>query len=156
VSTQCRTHRNVGRIFRGIAAAILLQTLWFKFTGAPESKFIFSTLGAEPWGRIGTGVIELVAAALLLRSRTAVLGAILSAGLMSGAILGHLTRLGIVVQGDGGLLFALAITVFGSSVITLCIFRQDIPFVGKFLAPACSLPDPGLADSMDSVRKEQP
>src|SRR3989304_612626 len=46
-------------------AAILFQTLFFKFTGAPESVYIFSKLGLEPWGRIGSGVAELVAAALL-------------------------------------------------------------------------------------------
>src|SRR5258706_15856023 len=87
-----------------IAAVILGQTLYFKFTGAPESVYIFSALGAEPWGRIGTGVLELVAVALLLYPRTPVLGAALAAGLMVGAIGAHLTRLGVEVQGDGGAL----------------------------------------------------
>lgn len=92
-----------------VAAAIILgQTLWFKFTGAPESVYIFSTLGMEPVGRIGSGVAELLAAVLLIFPRTAWLGALLALGIMGGAIMGHLTLLGIEVQGDGGTLFALA------------------------------------------------
>jgi hypothetical protein len=91
------------------AAVILLQTLFFKFTGAPESVYIFSTLGAEPWGRLGSGVVELVAAGLLLWPRFAALGALLGLGVMAGAIGAHLTKLGIEVQGDGGTLFGLAV-----------------------------------------------
>ena len=105
-------------VLRLVVAAILAQTLYFKFTGAPESVYIFQTLGIEPWGRIGSGVAELVAAVLLLLPRTAVWGAVLSLGVISGAILSHLTMLGIEVQGDGGLLFGLAVVVFvGSAVI---------------------------------------
>ncbi|MEO8637108.1 MAG: DoxX family protein, partial [Gemmatimonadales bacterium] len=99
-----------------VAAAILLQTLYFKFTGAPESVYIFTTLGLEPWGRIGSGVVELIAAILLLIPATAGFGAVLALGVISGAILSHLTKLGIEVQGDGGLLFGLAITVFVTSL----------------------------------------
>src|SRR5512147_2401710 len=98
-------------ILRGIAAVILLQTLYFKFTGAEESVYIFSKLGAEPVGRIGSGIIELIASILLLTPSTVSIGAIVAMGTMAGAILGHLTVLGIDVKGDGGLLFALAITV---------------------------------------------
>jgi hypothetical protein len=94
------------------AAIILLQTLFFKFTGAPESVYIFTTLGMEPVGRIGSGVAELAAAVLLAIPAWSWLGAALGVGIMSGAILSHLTVLGIPVQGDGGLLFALAVTVF--------------------------------------------
>lgn len=105
-------------VLRLVVAAILLQTLYFKFTGAPESVYIFQTLGAEPWGRLSSGVAELVAAVLLLVPRTAVWGAVLSLGIISGAILSHLTLLGIEVQGDGGLLFGLAVAVFvGSAAI---------------------------------------
>src|SRR5947207_15693441 len=82
---------------RIIAAVILLQTLFFKFTGARESVYIFSTLGAEPWGRIGSGVVELIAAVLLLTPRTAVYGAGLSLAVISGAIFSHLTKLGIAL-----------------------------------------------------------
>src|SRR5688500_11876414 len=91
-------------------ASILLQTLFFKFTGAEESVYIFSTLVAEPWGRIGSGVVELVAAVLLLVPATSPLGALMTIGLMVGAIGSHLTVLGIEVRGDGGLLFGLAVT----------------------------------------------
>ena len=93
------------------AAIILLQTLFFKFTGAPESVHIFSTLGVEPWGRLASGVAELVAAILLLTTRWNWLGAALAIGIMLGALGTHLTVLGIEVQGDGGLLFALALGV---------------------------------------------
>src|SRR5207247_5256342 len=101
-------------ILRGVAAVILLQTLFFKFTGAKESIYIFSTLGLEPWGRIGSGVAELIASVLLLYPRTVVYGAALSLAVISGAIVSHLTKLGITlpVVDDHGELFALAVVVF--------------------------------------------
>src|SRR6266487_4655330 len=94
-------------LLRIAAAIILLQTLFFKFTAAPESVYIFTKVGAEPWGRIGSGIIELFAAVLLLIPRTVWAGALLALGVMLGAIVSHLTVLGIEVQGDKGLLFAL-------------------------------------------------
>lgn len=117
-----------------IVAGILLQTLFFKFTGAAESVYIFSTLGAEPWGRIGSGVVELIAALLLLYPATITVGAVLALGVISGAIVSHLTVLGIEVQGDGGLLFFLALAVFVSSAAILILRRGDIPVVGVWLA----------------------
>lgn len=118
-------------------AIVLFQTLFFKFSGAEESKYIFSTLGMEPWGRIGSGVVELIAVVLLLHPKTVALGAILSAGVISGAIFSHLTKLGVVVKDDGGLLFALAVLVFVGSIAILIIRRTQIPFVGArwFAAP---------------------
>src|SRR6266478_10223893 len=103
---------------RGIAAVILLQTLFFKFTGAKESVYLFSTLGMEPWGRIGSGIAELIASMLLLLPTTVVFGAILSLGVISGAIFFHLTRLGITLPlvDDHGELFALAVVVFMCSL----------------------------------------
>lgn len=112
------------------AAAILGQTLFFKFTGAPESRYIFATLGVEPWGRIGTGVLELVAVALLLFPRTPALGAVLAMGLMGGAILSHLTKLGIEVQGDHGLLFTLALVTLVAAGIVALLRRRELPVVG--------------------------
>ena len=112
------------------AAVILLQTLFFKFTGAEESRFIFSTLGAEPWGRIASGVVELVAAALLLYPRTAAAGALLAMGVMAGAILAHVFFLGIVVKGDGGLLFALAVAVFLCGALVAYLRRVELPIIG--------------------------
>src|SRR5205085_10055037 len=98
-------------ILQLIAEAILFQTLFFKFTGAEESRYIFAKLGLEPWGRIGSGVVELIAVVLLLIPKTVPLGALLSLGVISGAIVSHITKLGFVVRNDGGLLFALAVTV---------------------------------------------
>jgi hypothetical protein len=120
-------------VLQVVVAVILLQTLFYKFTGAPESVYIFSTLGAEPWGRIGSGVVELIAAILLLVPATATLGAALAMGVMVGAILSHLTLLGIEIRGDGGLLFGLAITVFAASGVILLIRRGEIPVVGLWL-----------------------
>lgn len=115
-----------------LAAAILAQTLFFKFTGAPESVYIFSTLGMEPWGRIGTGVMEALAVVLLLLPRTSAIGAGLALGLMGGAIFFHLTRLGIEVQGDGGLLFKLALVVTAAAGVVLVLRRKELPLVGGF------------------------
>ena len=120
-------------VFQILVAAILLQTLYFKFTASEESVYIFTTLGVEPWGRIAAGVSELIAAALLLIPRAAVFGAIVSIGIISGAIMSHLTKLGFVVKDDGGLLFGLAITVFIASLAVLFLRRHEIPFVGKSL-----------------------
>ncbi len=117
-----------------LAAVILFQTLFFKFTGAEESKFIFSTLGVEPWGRYASAVFELIAVILLLHPRRAAVGALLSLGVISGAIISHLTRLGIEVRGDGGLLFALALTVFAASAGILVIRRTQLPLIGARLA----------------------
>ena len=115
------------------AAVILLQTLFFKFSGAEESVYIFTTLGMEPWGRIGSGVAELAASILLLIPATAPLGALLAMSLMAGAIASHLTVLGIEIQGDGGLLFALAVAVLVSAAVILAIRRAQIPVLGRYL-----------------------
>lgn len=115
-------------------AAILLQTLFFKFTGAPESVYIFETLGLEPVGRIGSGVAELVASVLLLVPGTAALGALVAAGVITGALGAHLTKLGIEVQGDGGLLFVLALVVFVGSLLVLWLRRRELPVIGARFA----------------------
>ena len=122
-----------------VVAGILLQTLFFKFTGAEESVYIFSTVGrflnvagVEPSGRIGSGVLELIASLLLIVPATASIGAILTMGVMAGAILSHLVILGIDVKGDGGLLFGLALTAFVASAIVLALRRAQIPVVIRF------------------------
>ena len=117
-------------LLRIAAAAILLQTLFFKFTGAPESVHIFETMGIEPWGRYASGIAELVAAVLLLLPRTVAVGAAMGAGIMVGAIGSHLTKLGIVVQDDGGTLFALAVVVFVACCVSLWLHRRELPVVG--------------------------
>ena len=135
-------------------AGILLQTLFFKFTGAEESVYIFSTVGrflniagVEPWGRIGSGVLELIASVLLIVPATASVGAILTMGVMAGAILSHLVVLGIDVKGDGGLLLGLALTAYAGSAIVLVgvsmVGGAECGLFGDYtLAP---LPDGGVA-----------
>jgi len=113
-------------ILRIVAAIILLQTLFFKFSAAPESVYIFSKLGLEPWGRIGSGIVELIASVLLLIPKTTSLGALLAVGVMSGALVAHLTKLGLVVQNDGGELFILALIVFICCFVLLVIFRKQL------------------------------
>jgi hypothetical protein len=113
-------------ILRIIAAIIMLQTLYFKFSAAEESVFIFSEIGIEPWGRIATGVFELIASILILFSPTLVFGAIIGVGLMSGAILSHLTVLGIEVKDDGGQLFAYALVVWLCCMVIIWLERQKI------------------------------
>lgn len=120
-------------ILRLTAAVILAQTLWFKFSAAPESVYIFDKVGLGAPGRIGSGIAELIAAILLLVPRTAWLGAVLALGVMGGAIISHLTILGIDVMGDHGELFALALTVATCSAVVLFLHRREIPIVGKLL-----------------------
>jgi len=112
---------------RAVAAAILLQTLFFKFTGAPESVYIFSQLGLEPWGRIASGIAELIASVLVLIPSTVAWGALFSLIIISAAILGHLTKLGIELPAvnDHGELFALAAVVFLCSGALIVIHRHD-------------------------------
>jgi uncharacterized membrane protein YphA (DoxX/SURF4 family) len=123
------TKRIISWVCRITAAVILLQTLFFKFTGAPESVYIFTKVGMEPWGRYGSGVVELIAAILLLTPGYAWLGALVGLGVISGAIVSHLTVLGIEVQGDHGLLFGLALAVFVTCAVTLILHRNQIPFL---------------------------
>jgi uncharacterized membrane protein YphA (DoxX/SURF4 family) len=122
-------------ILRILAALILLQTLFFKFSGAEESIYIFSTIGMEPWGRIGTGVLELIAALLILFPLTTAIGAALAMGLMAGAIFFHLTKLGINVKDDGGLLFTYALVVFISCAILVVVYRKDLVNFLNLLLP---------------------
>lgn len=126
----------VSWILQLLVAGILLQTLFFKFTGAEESVYIFTTLGLEPAGRIGSGVAELIAAVLLLVPATASIGGALAMAVMVGAIVSHLTVLGIEVRGDGGLLFALAVVVLVGSAVVVLIRRSQLPVVGRFFEVA--------------------
>jgi hypothetical protein len=118
-------------LLRLVAAVILLQTLFFKFTGAPESVYIFSTLGAEPWGRIGSGIVELIASVLLLTPRTVVFGAALAMVTMVGAIGSHIAKLGVALPavGDRGELFALAVIVFLCSAAVLYLHRNELRLI---------------------------
>jgi putative oxidoreductase len=129
----------VSWICRIVVAAILFQTLFFKFTGAEESKYIFSTVLSpelEAYGRIGSGIIELIAVLLLLIPRFTWLGSVIALGTISGAIMSHLSILGIEIKGDGGLLFALAVTVFVFSAVLLIVHRRELPLVGTHFSNA--------------------
>ncbi len=118
-------------VLRIIIALILLQTVFFKFTGAEESKQLFETLGMEPTGRLGSGLAELAAAVMVLAPATAAIGALLALGVMSGALVSHFTVLGINYNGDGGALFAMASIVFLASLATLYLHRTRIPVLGE-------------------------
>ncbi|MBA4145247.1 MAG: DoxX family protein [Cytophaga sp.] len=120
-------------ISRLLAAMIMLQTLYFKFTASEESVYIFSAIGMEPWGRIAVGIMELIASLLLIITSTAWLGALLSLGLMLGAIGMHLTLLGIEVKNDGGYLFILSLIVTVCSLYVLYSEREKITGVWKRL-----------------------
>jgi hypothetical protein len=119
-------------IVKLIVVVILVQTLYFKFTGAPESLYIFTKLGIEPYGRIGSGIVESIASVLLLIPRTTLLGALLGLGTMLGAILSHIFVLGIEVKNDGGTLFVLALITFLCCVILVFQNRDKISGLLKF------------------------
>lgn len=119
----------LSRVAAILAAIIFLQTLYFKFSAHPDSVYIFSALGMEPYGRIGIGIGELIAAILLVIPRTAGVGAVLGLGLISGAIFFHLTKLGIAVNGDGGKLFGLAVAVAVCCAYVAWAERKSIPVV---------------------------
>ena len=110
-------------------AVILLQTLRYKFLAHPDSVYIFSTIGLEPYGRIGIGIMELIASVLLFPKRTIWLGALLSVGLMAGALFSHLTQLGIEVKNDGGTLFYMALVTWILGLVVLWDERKNIPFI---------------------------
>lgn len=112
-------------ILRLIAAVIMLQTLYFKFTAHPQSVHLFTELGMEPWGRIGTGVVEFLASLLILYPRTTGIGATIGAGLMAGAIFFHLTKLGIKFDGDY-VLFMYAVVAFACCAILAVIYRSQL------------------------------
>lgn len=120
-------------VARIIAAAIMLQTLYFKFTAHPESVYIFSTLGIEPFGRIGSGIAELIASVLLLIPTTAWIGAFMGLGVMAGAIVSHLTVLGIDVRNDGGQLFYMALITFVCCLVVVIYERAKIVTITKNL-----------------------
>ena len=135
MSSLSKTEQIVSWCCRIVAAVILAQTLFFKFTGAEESIYIFSKVGLEPWGRYGSGIAELIATILLLAPRFAWAGALLALGVISGALVSHLTVLGLVVKDDGGLLFGLAITVFVTSAVAAFLHRRQIPVVSQLFKP---------------------
>lgn len=124
--------KNIILIIRIIIAVILIQTLRFKFTAHPDSVYIFTEAGLEPYGRIGIGVLELIAGILLLIPKTIWVGAITTIGLMFGAIFMHITKIGVIVNNDNGVLFITALLTLVLSTIVLYSYRSDIPFVENY------------------------
>ena len=127
--TLTRNQRIVSWICCLIAAAIMIETLFFKFTGAAESVYIFKRMGTEPWWRWGQGIWELLAAICLLTPRFRWAGGILTTGAMLAAILSHMTWLGYSIQGDHGLLFCMALVTFFAGFTVMMLHRHEIPFV---------------------------
>ena len=125
-------------ILRLVAAFIMLSTLYFKFTAHEQSVRLFTQLGMEPWGRIGTGIFELIASVLILYPRTTAWGAGLGAGLMAGAMFFHITKLGIEFDGDYGL-FTEALIAFICCIVLLIVFRNQVLDVLKRRRPAASM-----------------
>lgn len=123
--------KNIPLLLRFAVAIILIQTLRFKFTAHPDSVYIFNSLGLEPYGRISIGILELVSGILILIPKTVWLGATLTLGVLAGAIFFHITKLGIDVNNDGGILFFTAVITFIMSGIVLYLYRKDVPFINK-------------------------
>jgi len=126
--------KHIPFILRLIIAVILFQTLRFKFSAHPDSVYIFTQVGLEPFSRIGIGIAELLAGILLLIRKTAWIGLTLTLGIIGGAIMMHLTQLDIEIKGDGGVLFYTALVTFTLAAIVLYIYRKNIPIIGKKLS----------------------
>jgi putative oxidoreductase len=122
---------SISLILALVAAIILLQTLYFKFTAHPDSVYIFTQLGMEPYGRIGIGVMELITSILLLIPQTRPFGAVLGVGIISGALFFHLTKLGINVNNDGGTLFGLALVTFICCALLVVVERKKLPILNR-------------------------
>ncbi len=118
---------------RLIIAIILIQTLRFKFTAHPDSVYIFTKVGFGPYGRVGIGILELIASILLIIRKTAWLGALIALGVLLGAVMMHLTILGIEIEKDGGVLFATALVTAMLSAVVFYFHRDQIPLIGKHL-----------------------
>ncbi|SHJ15922.1 DoxX family protein [Flavobacterium terrae] len=121
---------NLQLVLKIALAIILVQTLFFKFTASQESVYIFSKLNVEPYGRIGSGIIELFASFLLFFKRTKFYASLTVLGTMLGAIVSHVTVLGIEVMNDGGMLFLLASVCFFISAYLVFLYKND--FINDF------------------------
>ena len=112
-------------VIRIAISLIYLQTLYFKFTAHPDSVYIFSKLGLEPYGRIGIGMLELIVAILLVLNKTKLLSIIVSLGIITGAIASHLLVIGITIKEDHGGLFTLAIIIFTLNIVLIYLHKTD-------------------------------
>jgi hypothetical protein len=108
-----------------LAALIFLQTLYFKFSAHPDSVYIFTKIGGEPYLPKGSGIAELGIGLLLLYPKTSHYGALPGLLLMLGAIGQYQFVPGINVNNHGGTLFALALITLISCVIVLVLKRKN-------------------------------
>ncbi len=125
-------HPLLTRAAQGIAAMLLLMAAAMKFLGDPGSVEVFMRLGMDPAGRYLIAAIELMAAMLLL-SPFAALGSVIATGVMCGAIIAHVTQLGLVVNDDGGRLFGMLVVVLVCVGYVLISRRKEIPLIGNTL-----------------------
>ncbi len=125
--TLTRRQRVVCLVCCLIAAGIMIETLFFKFTAAPESVYIFKRMGTEPWMRWVQGLWELAASIGLLVPDLRWAGGVLTTGAMAAAILSHMTWLGYSIQGDHGLLFSMALVTFTCGFTVMWTYRHHIP-----------------------------
>ena len=133
--------KNLTLVFKIIISIILLQTLYFKFTGQIESKYIFSKLMAEPYGRFATGIIELFASIFLFIPTLQFLGLGMILGSMFGALTSHIFVLGLAIKGnfegqtvqdDHGILFTLLLVILFSSFVIISLnFYDFIEYIKK-------------------------
>jgi len=121
-----KTNNIILWVSRSLAAIIMLQTLYYKFSGAAESVYIFNAVHLGTPGRIGSGIAELIASILILMPKTSVYGAILAVGVMAGAIASHLFILGLEVMGDHGQLFIYAVLVTLSSLYIIWVSKEQL------------------------------
>jgi len=112
------THHPIVWILRFVAAYILITAAFMKFNGAEIDIKLFSHIGMEPHGRILIGILELAAAIFILIPQSTIYGAFLGLGVMTGAIIGHLTVIGL-----GGI--HMAIIVFVCCLILIYLRRND-------------------------------
>ena len=126
-----KTTTIISWVLRLAIAIIFIQTLYFKFTAHPDSVYIFSELGVEPYGRVGLGIIELITAILLMVNSTKIIAIFLSIGIIIGAIGSHILVIGTSVQGDGGGLFALAWVVLLAGIVLLFIHKKELNIFRK-------------------------
>lgn len=125
IKTKIMKTSYINLILKIVIAVILLQTLVFKFSGSVESVYIFTKLGAEPYGRIGSGIVELIISLLLFVNKTKLYAAVMAFATMLAASISHLTILGIEVMNDGGTLFMLSLIVLFCSSILIFQYNND-------------------------------
>jgi len=118
-----------------------------KLTGDEGAIALFTELGAEPIGRYVVGALEAIAMILLIVPKTTATGAVLTAGLMFGAIMGHIIKLGISISADvhpgleGPSMFIMASVAFIASLIIIILRRAQLPIIGAKFTSVSAVPE---------------